>query len=382
MVVGYGGRKIIMENTDTSYYGRILIKALSKHYPSNYYILYSPKRSESRNKRLTDIYNDKSVRVKFPRTYIHNKTRWYFNSGIVKSAKAHGVNTFHGIDDGIASGFLGSNFPTVFTMTDPLYKSAKNWVERMLMQRRARKSCKIAKRVIALNEVDRQTIIDHYHVSPDNVDVVYPCFFDGCDESVPENMFEILRQKYHLPERYILYKGRFEEEDNLIETMKLLHELHNRKISIVLLGYRTDYFDKVLKEKAHDLHIFHRFKQVDKVHQADLTAVVKMAQAVIIPNTDRMRDNYKLINAQRTGTLVICKDSAKAREFGGDAAIYYNDFREGAELASEVLDDENKRNAMIQAGRANSERFTGKILADEMIHIYRSVLTHRRLFTE
>ena len=118
------------------------------------------------------------------------------------------------------------------------------------------------------------------------------------------------------------------------------------------------------------------------MHQADLTAVVKMAQAVIIPNTDRMRDNYKLINAQRTGALVICKDSAKAREFGGDAAIYYNDFREGAELASAVLDDEEKRNAMIQAGRDNSERFTGKKLADEMIHIYRSVLTHRRLFTE
>ena len=130
------------------------------------------------------------------------------------------------------------------------------------------------------------------------------------------------------------------------------------------------------------MHVFHRFKQVDKVHHADLTAIVKMAQAVIIPNTERSRDCFKLINAQRTGTLVICKDSAKAREFGGDAAIYYNDFREGAELASEVLDDENKRNAMIQAGHANSERFTGKILADEMIHIYRSVLTHRRLFTE
>lgn len=42
MVVGYGGRRIIMENNDTSYYGRILIKALAKHYPDNYYILYSP----------------------------------------------------------------------------------------------------------------------------------------------------------------------------------------------------------------------------------------------------------------------------------------------------------------------------------------------------
>jgi len=380
MVVGYGGRKIIMENNDTSYYGRILIKALATHYPDNYYILYSPENEH--NKRITALFNEDSVRLKLPRNHIHNKNRWYTGNGIVRSAKAHGVNTYHGIDDGVSAGFSGSNFPTVFTMTDPLYKGANGWIQRMLMQRRARKSCKFVKRVIALNEVDRQLIIDHYHVNPDNVEVVHPCFYDGCDESVPENMYEILRSKYHLPERFILYKGRFESDDNLIEAMKLLHELRNRNISIVMLGYRTDYFDKVIKEKAHELHIFHRFKQVDKVHQADLTAVAKMAQAVIIPNTDRMRDNYKLINAQRTGALVVCKDTAKAREFGGDGAIYYNDFREGAELLSDVLEDENKVAAMIRAGRENSERFSSKKLADHMIHIYRSVLTHRRLFQE
>jgi len=379
MVVGYGGRKIIMENNDTSYYGRILIKALATYYPSNYYILYSPKREQ--NKRAATMTNEKSVRIKFPRTYVHNKTRWYTGSGIVKSAKAHGVNTFHGIDDGIASGFAGSNFPTVFTMTDPLYKSAKGWVDRMLMQRRARKACKIAKRVIALNEVDRQIIIDHYHVNPDDVEVVHPCFFAGCDDSVPENMFEILREKYHLPERFVLYKGRLDKDDNVKEAMQLIHELRNRKISIVLLGYRTDHFDHVIKEQAHDLHIFHRFKQVDKVHHADLTAVAKMAQAVIIPNTDRMRDNYKIINAQRSGALVICKDSAKAREFGGDGAIYYDSFMDGADKLSEVLEDENMKAALMKASMENTERFTSKILADHMIHIYRSILTHRRLYT-
>ena len=212
--------------------------------------------------------------------------------------------------------------------------------------------------------------------------MVYPCFFEGCDDSVPENMFDILRSKYHLPEKFILYKGRINDDDNLKEAMQLLHELRDRKISIVLLGYRTDHFDHVVKEQAHDLHIFHRFKQVDKVHHADQTAVARMAQAVIIPNTDRMRDLYKLINAQRTGALVICKDSPKAREYGGDGVIYYKDFHEGAELLSEVLEDDAKREAILKAGRENSERFTGKVLADNMIHIYRSVLMHRRLYVD
>ena len=380
MVVGYGGRRIIMENNDTSYYGRILIHALATYYPDNYYILYSPENKP--NKRLTTLINSTSVRVKFPRNHIHNKRRWYTHNGLVRSAKAHGVNTFHGIDDGIASGFNGSSFPTVFTMTDPLFKGACNWLERMQLQRRARKACRIAKRVIALNEVDRQVMIDHYHLNPDNVEVVYPCFFDGCDDSVPENMYDIMRNKYHLPEKYILYKGRFNNDDNLVEAMKLLHELRDSKISIVMLGYRTDHFDHVIKEQAHDLHVFHRFKQVDKVHHADLTAVVKMAQAVIIPNTERSRDCYKLINAQRTGGLVICKDSAKAREYGGDGVIYYDDFRDGAEKLSDVLEDENKKAAILKAARDNSERFSGQILADHMIHIYRSVLMHRRLYQQ
>ncbi len=380
MVVGYGGRNIIMENNDTSYYGRILVKALAKNYPDNYYILYSPENRT--NKRLTSLFNEDSVRVKFPRNHIHNKNHWYVGNGIVRSAKGHGVNTFHGIDDGIASGFEGSNFPTVFTMTDPLYRNAGGWIARMLMQRRARKACKIAKRVIALNEADRQLIIDHYHVNPDNVEVVHPCFFDGCDESVPESMFEILREKYHLPQRFVMYKGRLDKDDNLIEAMKLVHELRDRKISIVMIGYRTDYFDHVIKEEAHDLHIFHRFKQVDKIHQADLTAICKMAQAVIIPSTERARDCFKLINAQRSGGLVICKDSDKAREFGGDGAIYYNDAQDGAEKLSDVLEDENRKAAIMAAARENTERFTSKILADHMIHIYRSVLTHRRLFVE
>ena len=380
MVVGYGGRKIIMENNDTSYYGRILIKALAENYPNNYYILYSPENNQ--NKRLTALFNEDSVRVKFPRSHIHNKNRWYTHGGIVRSAKGHGVNTFHGIDDGIASGFAGSSFPTVFTMTDPLYRNAGGWIERMLMQRRARKACKIAKRVIALNEVDRQLIIDHYHVNPDNVEVVHPCFYDGCDDSVPENMFEILREKYHLPERFVLYKGRLDKDDNLIEAMHLVHALHNRKISIVMLGYRTDFFDHTIKEEAHDMHIFHRFKQVDKVHHADLTAVCKMAKAVIIPSTDRARDLYKIINAQRSGGLVICKDSAKAREMGGDGALYYDNAEQGADLLSDVLDDDNRKAELLAAARANTERFTGKILADHMIHIYRSILTHRRLYEE
>ena len=51
-------------------------------------------------------------------------------------------------------------------------------------------------------------------------------------------------------------------------------------------------------------------------------------------------------------------------------------------MLSDVLEDENRRDAMIQAGFENSKKYTGKVLADHMIHIYRSVLMHRRLWQE
>ena len=116
------------------------------------------------------------------------------------------------------------------------------------------------------------------------------------------------------------------------------------------------------------------------MHHSDLTAVCKMAQAVIIPNTERIRDLFKLINAQRSGALVICKDSPQAREYGGEGAIYYSNYEDGADKLSDVLEDENKIQEILAAARENTERFTSQVLADHMIHIYRSILMHRRLF--
>ena len=51
-------------------------------------------------------------------------------------------------------------------------------------------------------------------------------------------------------------------------------------------------------------------------------------------------------------------------------------------MLSDVLGSDDLRADMLAKARANSERFTGQQLADHMIHIYRSVLTHRRLFQE
>jgi len=55
---------------------------------------------------------------------------------------------------------------------------------------------------------------------------------------------------------------------------------------------------------------------------------------------------------------------------------------EGNDLIDDVLADENQKAAILKAARENSERFTSKILADHMIHIYRSVLMHRRLYQQ
>jgi len=275
MVVGFGGKQVIMADNDLSYYGRIMVRALVKEFPNNYYILYTPENIKKTSKKLMTVLNNESVRVKFPRAHVNFKEGWYKGHGILNSAKGHGINVFHGIDEQLPSGFKHyTNIPCVVTLTDPLFKQY-GWLEAFSRHHRAKKAVAMAKRVITISEVAKQQVIDNYKVNPDSVEVVYPCYHETCDEAVPENMYDIIREKYHLPEKFILYKGRMESEDDVEDAVKLLHELDDRKISLVMLGYRTDHFDKQIRDCAHALHLYHRFKQIDKVHHTDLTAVVK-----------------------------------------------------------------------------------------------------------
>ena len=80
-----------------------------------------------------------------------------------------------------------------------------------------------------------------------------------------------------------------------------------------------------------------------------------MAQAVILPTSERSRDLFKIINAQRSGALVICKDSAKAREFGADGVIYYDNPHDGADKLSDILEDENRKAEILKAAYAKKK---------------------------
>jgi len=370
---------VILANNDLSYYGRVLVRAMVGVFPDNYYILYTPYNISKTNKKLMSMLNEDSIRVKFPRAHIHNKRRWYKGDGIMTSLKTHGVNVYHGIDEQLPHGVRNGHIPSVVTLTDPLQRECGRW-EGWLRRRRAVKAVAKAKRVVVLSEAARREVIEHYKVNADDVEVVYPCYPESCDEAVPDNMHDILREKYHLPEKFVLYKGRLNSEDNVEDVLRLIHELEDRKITLVMLGYRTDHFDSGLKNCARDEHVYHRFKQIDRVHHTDLSAVVRMAQAVIIPNTSRNRDRYKIINAQRCGAIVVCRDSEIAREYGGDGAIYYNTPEEGAEQLNRIFANEDSRQQLLTASMANTERFTPQQTAGKMMHIYRSILMHRRMY--
>jgi len=379
MVVGFGAEKVLLENDDLSYYGRVLIRALVVAHPDNYYILYTPKNITKTNKKLMTLLNDDSVRVKFPRSHVHNKQGWYTGKGIYASSKNHGINVFHGIDEQLPRGFKNSHIPTLLTLTDPTFEHC-GWWQGWLRRRRAHKAAGMAKRVITLTQSARQEVIDHYPVNADDVDVVHLCYHESCDEESSGSMTDVMRTKYHLPEKFILYKGRLNSEDDVEDVLTLLHQLDDHGISLVVVGYRTDHYDDKLKDFAQQQHVFHRFRQIDKLHHSDMTTVVRMAQAVVIPNTSRVRDLYKLINAQRCGAVVLCRDSKDAREYGGDGALYFTTPEDGASQLNHILGNDSDREALLQLGRDNSDKFMPQVIGDQMMHIYRSVLMHRRLY--
>ena len=320
MIIGFDGKMAVSDNKELGNFSRLIIDVLSQYYPKNHYMVYAPQARENRD--LTPLLARTSVHLKTPRHAL-STTLWRNRGGILNDAEHHHTRLFHGIAGVLPSKMSSYTIPSVvsiFDLTYLHYPKNFNFFDRMRYHAKTRRSCQVAKRVIAVSEYAKRDIVDNYGVSADKVCVAYPGVDERYLREINDKELNDVKRKYGLPEKFIVSAGRIVRHRNALQALQALEQLGDKAIKLVLLGKSTDYYDEV-KNYAAQHKMSNQITHISRASAADLPAIYHLALACVMPSRYESFA-MPIIEAQCCGTPVVAATGSCMEEVGGDGALY------------------------------------------------------------
>ncbi len=374
MIIGFDGKMAVSDNKELGNFSRLIIDVLSQYYPKNHYMVYAPQARENRD--LTPLLARTSVHLKTPRHAL-STTLWRNRGGILNDAEHNHTRLFHGIAGVLPSKMSSYKIPSVvsiFDLTYLHYPKNFNFFDRMRYHAKTRRSCQVAKRVIAVSEYAKRDIVDNYGVSADKVCVAYPGVDERYLREINDKELNDVKRKYGLPEKFIVSAGRIVRHRNALQALQALEQLGDNAIKLVLLGKSTNYYDEV-KNYAAQHKMSNQITHISRASAADLPAIYHLALACVMPSRYESFA-MPIIEAQCCGTPVVAATGSCMEEVGGDGALYVSpdDVNALADALGRVISDNALRNQLIERGKVNAQRFTRQAMADAIIACYEQAL--------
>ena len=370
MIIGFEAKRLFQNLSGLGNYSRNTVNLLSRYFPGNKYVLFTPKRSE-----LFQPKDQVEIISPISRFCKRFGTHWRIFE-IAKIAKKKRVDLFHGLSH-VLPFWLGSyGIPTVLTIHDVIYMRFPDFYKNIdirLYKFHTRSGCRRATRILAISHQTKEDLIHFFNINPDKIVVIH----QSCDkrfyERVTTEQKELVRQRYHLPERFILSVGTIESRKNQLAILKGIVE-EKLDVPVVLLGKPTEY-KQLLDEFIVEAGIRSQLIFLHGTNMEELQTIYQLAEVMVYPS---FFEGFGLpvLEAQASGCPVITSDISSMPEAGGDGAIYidpYNSAEIGAAMRR-VLSDEKMREELIQKGTANASLFSEQLVGEKLMNLYQSLV--------
>ncbi|WP_114936376.1 glycosyltransferase family 4 protein [Mucilaginibacter endophyticus] len=374
MKIGYDAKRAFYNNTGLGNYSRWLIKGIASINPSNILYLYTPKAKA--NPRLNFIGGYPNIQTVTPKSKWF--TSWWRSKGIIKDLKRDGIELYHGLSHELPSGIEQTNIKSVVTMHDLIfmrYPKQFGAVNYRIYLAKVKHACRVADKIISISQKTKDDLVELLAIDPKKIKVIY----QGCDpvfavEQIAEQKSTV-KEKYNLPNRYILSVGTIEERKNLLLTVKALKNVVN-DIPLVVVGKETQYTQQV-KAYITANNLSYRVIFLKDVTFAELPAVYQQASVFVYPSRYE-GFGIPILEALNSGIPVIAATGSCLEEAGGPDSLYVSPDDDAglAEKINSVLANELLRQNMIIKGRAYATNFTEDKLSRQLMQLYQNILNH------
>ena len=258
-------------------------------------------------------------------------------------------------------------FPELMAQSDLLYwRTMQRW------------SVHSAKQVITISHSAAKDIEHFYHVPPHKIQVIYPaCSPHFCPVSQGE--IEYVRQKYHLPQEYILHVSRIDRLKNLTTLVKVFDRLRKSGVysgKLVLVG--------AVYKKTPDLDLIPTIQQLGLEKEVILTGLIAdedlpavfsgACLKVFVPHNEGF--GLVVLEAMSCGTPVVAYRAGGAvAEVVGEAGIITesNDIDTLTEAVGRVVSDRELQVEMRKKGLAQAQKFNRYETARQTLAVYHAV---------
>lgn len=226
---------------------------------------------------------------------------------------------------------------------------------------------RLSGRVICVSESTRNSLEKIYGKKCSNVSVIH----EGIDEKFcrQDKIFlSQVKEKYKLPDKFILYVGSIRRHKNIEMLLEAFAELRRKypEIWLVIVGRKSHHFDF---EKENVLYIG------EVPDDKELVGIYNMA-SVFCNLSLHEGFGLTLLEAQQCGVSVVCSNIDPHLEIGGDSiyAVLPTSIDHIRDALYNVLTDEGLRSSLIEKGFKNINRFNWQITANKTIDIYKQLL--------
>jgi len=379
MIIGFDAKRIVRNGTGLGSYGRTLVNDLIRRGDTDMeYLLYAP--DKGRDDLRQQIIEGAQFRypsfnsLQAKRLATITSILQSFNSplwrtyGIVNDLRRDGIQLYHGLSGELPIGIRKSGIRSVVTIHDLIFlrhPEYYHWIDTKLYAWKFHQTIKEADRIIAISERTKQDIMEYGHISDERIRLVYQSYAPRFSTAVTPDQQQEVRQRYLLPERFILNVGTIEHRKNLRLAVDALSLLPS-DIHLVAVGRQTKY--------AQTLPQSNRLHLLSGVPDADLAVIYSLAEAFVYPSRYE-GFGIPIIEAIAAGLPVVACTGSCLEEAGGPSCLYVDpDDVEGMAAALlSVLEGADGRDERIRLSQQYIERFRGTDVAGQVLAVYREL---------
>lgn len=361
MKIAYDAKRFFHNTSGLGNYSRDLVRILAEFYPQNQYILLNKNKSE-RGRDILDLPN-----VSFVKTSDGTMSR-QFKMG--KDAQNIGADIFHGLSGELPLKWNKKPIKKVVTIHDLIFvrfPQYYTWFDRKIHFWKFRKAANTADRIIAISQQTKEDIIHFLKIKENKIDVVYQGCHASFKEKPTDEFLEQVKEKFDLPDRFLLNVGTIEERKNLLNVVKALKD---SGIPLVVVGSRKKkkYVKKIESEiRKNGVEVYF----LQDVSMEELASVYRLADIFIYPSFFE-GFGIPVIEALFSETVVITSNTSCLPEAGGPDSVYVNPDNVD-DIKAKILflwDNESERKRRVEKGLQFAQKFNDDVIAKDLMKVY------------